>query len=57
MFDNVRINYMPFWESKDGSATKPPDVTVKFDLFNDTNERAMYNFIFVNTIIPNNMWL
>jgi len=32
-------------------------VNVKFDLFNDTLEGALTNFIFVNTIAPNNKWV
>jgi len=32
-------------------------VQIKLDLFNDTAEAAMMNFIFVNTIVPNNLWI
>lgn len=57
MFSNVRINYMNWWKAKEGSHTPEPEITIKFDLFNDTAESAMTNFIFINTLVPNNMWL
>lgn len=57
MFNNVRINFMNWWDAESGSKTVEPEVTVKFCLFNDTAERAMMNFIFINTIAPNNMWV
>lgn len=56
MFDvmqNIRISMMPWWDSKSGSQAAPK-IEVKFDLFNDTAESALANFIFVNTIVPNN---
>ena len=54
---NVRVNYLPWWDSNAGHGTPEPDVTIKFDLFNDTAEAALYNFIFVNTLVPNNKWI
>lgn len=57
LFGNIRINFMPTWDSTKGFSTEDPDVTVKFDLFNDTAEHAMWNYIFVNTLIPNNRWV
>lgn len=57
LIDRVRINYTPRWDAEKGTSTKSAELTVQFDLFNDTAEAAMYNFIFVNTIVPNNMWL
>lgn len=54
---NVRVNYLPWWDSNAGHGTAEPDVTIKFTLFNDTAEAAIYNFIFVNTLIPNNKWI
>ena len=51
----VRINYMPKWDPSGGGTAE--GLAVKFDLFNDTYDAAMKNFIFVNTIIPNNMWM
>ena len=36
MLGNIRINYMPVWNSKDGYKTAHPAIEVKFDLFNDT---------------------
>jgi len=53
---NVQINFMPWWDAEKG-AVGNPEVSFKFDLFNDTAEAAMMNFIFVNTIVPNNRWL
>jgi|SRR5574344_1703044 hypothetical protein len=54
---NVRINFMPWWDSEEGSQTYPNEINIKFDLFNDTADKAMMNFIFVNTIVPNNKWI
>ena len=54
---NVRVNFLPWWNSNEGHGTAEPDVTIKFDLFNDTAEAALYNFIFVNTLVPNNKWI
>lgn len=54
---NVGINYMPWWNAESGSATTEPVVNLKFDLFNDSLEAALYNFIFVNTLVPNNKWI
>ena len=53
VFQNIRISMMPWWDSKTGNQAAP-EIEVKFDLFNDTSESAMANFIFVNTLIPNN---
>lgn len=57
MLGNIGINYMPWWNAESGTKTKAPEVNVKFDLFNDTIKKALVNFIFVNTIVPNNMWV
>jgi hypothetical protein len=57
IFGNVRINYMNWWDAESGSKTEEPEVTIKFSLFNDTADSAMMNFIFINTIVPNNMWI
>lgn len=54
---NIGINYMPWWNAESGSKTKDPEITIKFDLFNDSADAAMMNFIFVNTLIPNNRWI
>lgn len=55
LIDRAKINYMPKWDpSGDGSLD---GFTVTFDLFNDTVDAAVKNFIFVNTIIPNNLWM
>ena len=57
IFGNVRINFMNWWDAETGSKTEEPEITIKFSLFNDTAESAMMNFIFINTIVPNNMWI
>ena len=57
LLGNVRINYMNWWDAESGSKTEEPEITIKFSLFNDTAESAMMNFIFINTIVPNNMWI
>lgn len=54
---NIRISFMPWWDSKAGQATPEPKIEIKFDLFNDTMDAAIVNFIFVNTIVPGNKWL
>ena len=54
---NIGIDYMPWWDAASGSLTKEPEVNIKFDLFNDSADAAMKNFIFVNTIVPNNKWI
>lgn len=54
---NIGVNYTPWWDAEKGVVTPEPEVEVSFDLFNDTAEAAMMNFIFVNTIVPNNKWL
>lgn len=54
---NVAIDYLPWWNAESGSATKEPEITIEFDLFNDSSESAMINFIFVNTIVPHNKWI
>ena len=48
---------MPWWNAENGSKTQEPEIEIKFDLFNDSAEAAMMNFIFVNTIVPNNKWV
>lgn len=53
VFQNIRISMMPWWDSKSGSQASPK-IEVKFDLFNDTADAAMINFILVNTLVPNN---
>lgn len=54
---NIGINYMPWWNADSGSKTKEPQIEIKFDLFNDSYNAAMANFIFVNTLVPNNKWI
>lgn len=54
---NIGINYMPWWNAEAGTKNTEPTVDIKFDLFNDSYSAAMSNFIFVNTIVPNNKWV
>ena len=55
LINRAKINYQPQWDAPDNGT--PDEVTVKFNLFNDTDEAALKNFIFVNTIVPNNLWM
>lgn len=57
MLGNIRINYMPVWNSKDGYKTAHPAIEVKFDLFNDTQKAAMLNYIFVLTLTGGAKWI
>lgn len=54
---NVRVHFMPWWDSAAGSGTAEPEIQITFELFNDTDEAAKINFIFVNTLIANNRWI
>ena len=54
---NIGINYMPWWNADAGSSTREAEIDIEFNLYNDSANAAMYNFIFVNTIAPNNRWL
>lgn len=54
---NIGINYMPWWNAESGSKVAEPEMTVKFELFNDNIYKALINFIFVNTLVPSNKWL
>ena len=54
---NIGISMSPWWNSSSGQGTFEDEVVVNFDLYNDSKDQAMINFIFVNTIIPNNKWL
>ena len=54
---NIGISMTPWWNSSSGQGTFEDEVVVNFDLYNDSKDQAMINFIFVNTIIPNNKWL
>lgn len=57
MFGNIGISWTPWWNASTGNATPEKDVVITFDLFNDTAEAAAINFVFINTIIPNNKWI
>lgn len=51
LFDNMRINMTPWWNSEKGGETMPPEIELKFSLFNDNLETAIVNFVFINTIL------
>ena len=51
---NIRINTTPTW---DGPQDVPTKVDIDFSLYNDSLDGALKNFIFVNTIVPNNKWI
>lgn len=58
LFKNIRINYMSSWDPEAGSmGVSFPALSVKFNLFNDTLESAITNYIFINTVAPGNMWV
>lgn len=51
----IKIDHMPRWDAHING--KLGQITLSFDLFNDTKDAALKNFIFINTIIPNNLWM
>ena len=57
MLGNIGINYMPWWNAESGAKVAAPQITVKFDLFNDNVFKAVQNFVFVNTLVPSNRWV
>ena len=57
LMPNVGVSFAPWYDNVSGSKTPGEAVVVEFDLFNDNMEQAMSNFIFVNTIIPQNQWI
>lgn len=57
LLGNVNVSFMPWWNGLEGNATPAPDITIKVNLFNDSKEAAINNFIFVNTLIPNARWM
>lgn len=52
---NIKVNTTPTWTPK-GDA-QPTKVEMSFDLYNDTLEGAVKNFIFINTIVPSSKFL
>lgn len=57
---NIRINTSPTWDGAE--STSPVEIKIDFDLYNDSyssdsDETAIMNFIFVNTLLPGNKWL
>ena len=41
LLGNIGINYMPWWNAETGTKSAAPEVTVKFDLFNDNVYKAV----------------
>lgn len=52
---NVKVNTTPTWDG--ASNSEGIKVETEFTLFNDSLDGAIKNFIFVNTLIPGNMWM
>lgn len=57
LLGNVRMHYLRTWDAEEGSKTQGDTLTIHLDLYNDTEAAAITNFIFVNTLIPNNRWI
>ena len=55
MGKNIRINTTPVWGGDEGSAF--PEISIEFDLFNDSHEQAINNFLFIHNIVPKNKFL
>lgn len=51
---NIKIITEPIWNG--GNNNDGETISLTVNLFNDTKTSAMTNFLFVNTIIPQNMW-
>lgn len=52
---NMKIVTEPIWNAEFGGSGTSIDINL--NLFNDTYEHAINNFLFVNTIVPQNMFL
>ena len=57
LLGDVRMHYLKTWDAEAGSKTVGDTLTIHLDLYNDTEAAAITNFIFVNTLIPNNRWI
>lgn len=57
LLGNIGMHYMPYWNAESGSSGDGETVSIEVDLVNDSPTTAMANFIFVNTIVPNNRWI
>ena len=58
LLGNIGINYTPWWNAESGAkASAAPEINITFDLFNDNVDKALFNFIFVNTVVPSNRWI
>lgn len=55
ILNNIKVNAQPIWKPATSPEFSKIDVTL--DLFNDTLDSAISNFLFIHTIIPNNMWM
>lgn len=49
---NIKFNTTPTWDGN--TAHDYPAIEVQFDLFNDTQDAALNNFVFLNHIMPKN---
>lgn len=50
---NVRFTLTPIWQVPSQDPTS--NITINLSLFNDTIDHAINNFLFINTLIPQNM--
>lgn len=57
LLGNIRMLYLAPWNAMEGWQTNEEDITIKVNLFNDTLEAAVANFICVNTLIGNNKYV
>lgn len=53
--NTVAIEHQQVWDPS-GTSHTGREIVTNFSLYNDTADAAIKNFIFVNTIVPNNMW-
>ena len=51
---NIRLNTTPTWSPAEGQGLS---IDFEVDLFNDRLDTTISNFILINTLIPNNMWI
>lgn len=52
---NIKLNTTPLWDGN--TENNYPQMTVQFDLFNDSEKSALNNFIFLHHIFPKNKFL
>ena len=55
--NSVGINMVKWWDAKSGSKVIEPALTIELDLFNDEEQAAVNNFVFITQLIGNNKWI